>query len=58
MSRKERRPTNRRAWRERNERRFLFLVAFALLIVGGGLIGLIYGRAALITALPCLAAGE
>lgn len=57
MSRDERKPTNRRAWRESSERRLLFLVAFALIVIGGGLIGLIYGRGALLTALPCLIAG-
>ena len=47
-------PTNMRRYRRQSERRLLALVAFALVVVGGGLIALILGPEALVTALPCL----
>lgn len=40
--------------RSRSDRHFLWLVIGSLLIVGGGLIFLIYGRWALVTGLLCL----
>ncbi|MCP4165006.1 MAG: hypothetical protein GY759_03810 [Chloroflexi bacterium] len=47
-------PTNYRNIRRRQDRAFLWLVIGALLIVGGGMIYLIYGQGALFTALLCL----
>jgi len=50
-------PTDARRARKRQERQLIVLVAAVLVVVGGGLIALIYGPGALITALPCLLAG-
>lgn len=50
-------PTDMRRYRKESDRRFLMLVVFTLVIVGGGLIGFILGPEALITALPCLLVG-
>jgi hypothetical protein len=57
MSHKERPPTNLRAMRTRHERWTLIAVIVVLVVVGGGLIGLIFGFSQLVTALPCLLAG-
>ncbi len=46
-----------RSPREETERRLLWLVLFTLVVIGGGLIALIYGPAGLVTALPCLLGG-
>jgi hypothetical protein len=43
--------------KERDEKRLLFLVIFTLVVVGGGLIGLIFGWQAVLTAVPCLLGG-
>ncbi len=48
---------NMRRFRQENDRKFLKLVIFTLVVVGGGLIALIYGPGALLTAVPCLLAG-
>ena len=53
----EGKPTNLRKIRQRNDRAFLFLVLFCLVVVGGALIWAIYGNTALLTALPCLLFG-
>ena len=53
----EGKPTNLRKMRQRNDRAFLFLVLFSLVVVGGALIWAIYGNAAILTALPCLLFG-
>ena len=50
-------PTDARRARKRQERQLLALVTGVLVIIGGTLIALVYGPAALITALPCLLAG-
>ena len=50
-------PTDDRGRRQREERQLLALVALALILVGGGVIALIYGWTALLTALPCLFSG-
>lgn len=50
-------PTDTRRARRRQERQLLAVVIAVLVVVGGGLIALVYGPSALITALPCLAAG-
>ena len=55
--RDERPPTDIRGARKRQERQLVTLVIAVLIIVGGGLIALIYGPSALIGALPCLLAG-
>ena len=46
-----------RRYRRESDRKFLILVIFTLVVVGGGLIALIYGPGSLITALPCLLGG-
>jgi hypothetical protein len=46
-----------RRYRRQTDRRLLALVIGTLLIVGGGLIYLIYGRWALVTGLACLVPG-
>ena len=43
--------------RKEAERKYLLLILFTLVVVGGGLIALIYGPEALLTALPCLVGG-
>ena len=50
-------PSNMRRWRTQSERRLVWLVFLSLLLIGGGVTGLVYGWQALLTALPCLAAG-
>ena len=50
-------PTDRRGARKRHERQLIALAVGVLVIVGGALIALVYGPAALLTALPCLLAG-
>ena len=46
-----------RAYRRQTDRRLLAAVILVLVIGGLGLIGLIYGWPAMLTALPCLVAG-
>ena len=46
-----------RRFRRESDRKFLYLVIFTLVVVGGTLIALIYGPGTLLTALPCLLAG-
>lgn len=53
----ERPPTNLRRSRRERDRRLLILVILTLVLVGGGLIGVILGPEALLTALPCLLGG-
>jgi hypothetical protein len=50
-------PTNLRRFRRERDRKLLILVILTLVVVGGGLIGLILGLEALLTALPCLLGG-
>ena len=50
-------PTNMRRYRRESDRKFLYLVIFTLVVVGGGLIALIYGPGSLLTSLPCLLGG-
>ena len=57
MNPKERPPTDYRAVRKRHERGTLLAANFVLVVVGGGLIGLIFGWSQLLSALPCLLAG-
>ncbi len=49
--------TNMRVYRQQTDKKLLNLVLFTLVVVGGGLIALIWGPAALLTALPCLMGG-
>lgn len=49
--------SNMRRWRQHNERRLIWLVFLGLVVLGGSLTGFIYGWQALLTAVPCLAAG-
>jgi len=58
MANAEKRPsTNLRRFRRESDRKYLLLVIFTLVVVGGGLIALILGPEALLTALPCLLGG-
>jgi hypothetical protein len=57
MNSADRPPTDYRALRKRNERWLLVAAIVVLVVVGGGLIGLIFGFSQLLTALPCLLAG-
>ena len=50
-------PTDYRAMRRRNDRALFLDVIAVLLVVGGGLIYIIYGTGALITGLACLLFG-
>ena len=49
--------TNNRRLREETDQKFLMMTIFTLVVIGGGLIALIYGAQALLTALPCLLGG-
>ena len=49
--------TNLRQQRKDDDKKLLYIVIFMLVVVGGGLIGLIFGREALLTSLPCLLGG-
>jgi protein-S-isoprenylcysteine O-methyltransferase Ste14 len=51
------RPTNTRRDRHNADRKLVILVIATLVIVGGGIIALVYGPTALIGALPCLLGG-
>ena len=53
----ERPPTDLRRLRRRSDQKLLILVILALVVVGGGLIGIILGLEAFLTALPCLLGG-
>ncbi|MCP4356700.1 MAG: hypothetical protein GY796_01620 [Chloroflexi bacterium] len=50
-------PSNPRRYHQENDRKFLIMVIFTLVVVGGGLIALIFGPVALLTALPFLLGG-
>ncbi len=51
------RGANMRQYRKDSDKKFLYLVIFTLVVVGSGLIGLIFGWQALLTSLPCLLGG-
>ena len=54
----EKRPlTNSREIRQENDRQFLKMVVFTLVVVGGLIIALIYGPTSLLTSLPILFGG-
>lgn len=48
---------NGRERRQEDDKKFLYMVIFTLVILGGGLIGLIYGWLAILSALPFLLGG-
>lgn len=50
-------PTNQRKIKTESDRKFLYLTIFTLVVIGGGIIALVYGPASLITAVPCLLGG-
>jgi protein-S-isoprenylcysteine O-methyltransferase Ste14 len=50
-------PSNTRRFGQESDRKYLYLVIFTLVVVGGILIALIYGPESLLTALPCLLGG-
>lgn len=49
--------TDLRQHQKNDDRKLLFVVIFVLVVVGSGLIGLIWGWPALLTSLPCLLGG-
>lgn len=49
--------TNLREHQKQDDKRMLYVVIFTLVVVGGGLIGLIFGWEALLTSIPCLLGG-
>ncbi|HJX38185.1 MAG TPA: hypothetical protein VJ714_06285 [Anaerolineae bacterium] len=57
MNPKDRPPTDYRGLRQRNELWLLLAAIVLLVVVGGVLIGLVFGFNQLLTALPCLLAG-
>ena len=50
-------PTDTRSMHKRHERQILVLVLLTLVVVGGALVGVIFGLEALLGALPCLLSG-
>ena len=50
-------PHNTRLFGQESDRKYLLLVLFTLVVVGGTLIALIFGPESLLTALPCLIGG-
>ena len=50
-------PTDLRKYRRQTERRLIIAVVVFLVLVGGGLIGLIYGPGAALTGISCLLLG-
>jgi fatty acid desaturase len=57
MSDEENKPTDMRKYRRQSERQLVLLVIAFLVLVGGALIGLVYGWMAVFSALPCLLGG-
>jgi hypothetical protein len=57
MSEEPGKPTDIRAERRRNERQLALAAMAFLVVIGGGLIALIYGPGSMITAVPCLLVG-
>jgi ABC-type uncharacterized transport system permease subunit len=57
MDQDSRPPTDLRQQRRQTERRLAVAVVLSLVLLGGGLVGLIYGRGAAILAVSCLSAG-
>ena len=58
MADEEKRPhTSARRFRQESDQKFLILVVLTLVLGGGGIIALVLGPNALLTALPCLLSG-
>jgi len=57
MEQGSRPPTDLRRQHRQTERRLAVAVVLSFLLLGGGLVGLIYGRGAGILAVSCLAVG-
>ena len=57
MSEQGQRPTSHRELRRRHERQMVAMVLLTLVVVGGGLIGIVFGWEALLGSLPFLLAG-
>ena len=57
MSNRRQPLTDRRRYRRQTERRLAMAVVLCLLLVGGGLVGLIYGSGAAVMAVSCLLFG-
>jgi len=57
MNPDERPPTDYRRMRKQYERELLAGGIFLLVVVGGGLIGLLFGFGEMLAALPCLLSG-
>ena len=57
MSEKKRDHKSAAQIREENDKKFLYMAAFTLVVIGGGLIVVIYGWQGIITAVPCLLGG-
>lgn len=53
----ERPLTNNRKIRQANDRQFLKMILFTLIVVGGLIIAMIYGPTSLLTSLPILLGG-
>lgn len=49
--------TNLRQHKKDDDKKMLYVVIFTLVVVGSGLIGLIFGWQALLTSIPCLLGG-
>ena len=49
--------TNLRQHKKNDDKRMLYVVIFTLVVVGSGLIGVIFGWQALLASLPCLLGG-
>lgn len=49
--------TNLRQHQKNDDKKLLFVVIFMLVVVGSGLIGLIFGWQAWLTSIPCLLGG-
>jgi hypothetical protein len=57
LSHNKGKPTDVRQHRQQTERRLAIAVVLCLLLLGGGLIGLIYGTGAAVMGLSCLILG-
>jgi hypothetical protein len=57
MSSNSKEPTDLRRYRRQTERRLTIAVVVFLILVGGGLIGLIYGPGAALMGISCLLLG-
>ena len=58
MTRKRQAPTNTRLIREQTERRLAMAVVLCLILLGGGLVGVVYGTGVAMVALSCVIVGS